>query len=112
MPDARQLREAAASAALAGAAVNPLSTEVVGPGPEGAPSGDVWEQEGFRFELIDSPEGQLIRMTPLGVEGAETITITDPEEIAFILSKREGGADAAGPEQIQEVAQEPEQIIE
>lgn len=110
MANARQLREAAASAALAGAAVDPLASDVMGPESEGEGAGDMWEQEGFRFELIESSEGQMIKMTPIGVEGSESVTITDPEEVAFILSKREGVPDASPPAEIQEVEQE--QIIE
>lgn len=104
MPDARQLREAAASAALAGSAVNPLSDDVAG--PDDATLGNTWEQEGFIFELIDSPDGQAIKMMPVGAEEEDAIMITDPREIEFILSKR-GELSGGGPEEAQAVPQEP-----
>lgn len=97
MADAfKDMRERAASAALAGAAVDPLSETVEGEtkdepiAPEMLEGGsDNWEQEGFMFELIESQDGREIKMTPTE-GGGETLSITDPEEIEFILQQREG----------------------
>ena len=116
MPTAREVRERAASAALAGVSADPLSDVVEGEEappleptavevmPEeiaAAPPGqDIWEDQGFRFELIESPEGREIKMTPVDGSG-ETISITNPEEIEFILQQRGGsGAEIEAEEQI------------
>ncbi len=112
MATAKELREQAASAAMAGASADPLAKMVEGeaeteaamaePSPEAMPMdmpmppemeagmGESWEDGGFMFELIESPQGRAIKMTPSSGEG-ETVMITDPQEIEMILAKKEAG---------------------
>ena len=112
MATAKQLREQAASAAMAGASADPLASMIEGeadaeasmpePPPAEMPmdmpmppemeaeSGNSWEDGGFMFELIEGPQGRTIKMTPSGGQG-ETVMVTDPQEIEMILAKKEGG---------------------
>ena len=121
MATAKELREQAASAAMASAAADPLSKMVEGAGeaemaevepmPGDMPieeiaadvpmpemgGGETWEDGGFMFELIEGPQGRMIKMTPAAGQG-EPVMVTDPQEIEMILAKKEAGNAQAQPE--------------
>ena len=111
MATAKELREQAASAAMAGASADPLAKMIEGeaeaeaamaepsldampmdmpmPPEMEAGMGESWEDGGFMFELIEGPQGRMIKMTPSGGQG-EAVMVTDPQEIEMILAKKEG----------------------